>query len=389
MMKNKKILLLYVLLGFAALNGCSKDEIAEDQEESKNEIQTDIPQVDNAVNDFMSTYSVPGVAVAIAKNDKLIYVKSYGLAEKTGNKAVTDKSLFRVASISKTITSVAIMKLLEAGKLTLNQTVFGPNGILGTTYGTLPYGQYITDITVDQLLHHTCGGWGNSHNDPMFRDNSLSQAELISWTLDNLPLDYKPGTHYDYSNFGFCLLGRIIEKLSGQTYEQYVKKNVLEPSGITDMQIGGNTLAERKTNEVVYYGQEGQNPDIYNIARMDAHGGWIASASDLLRLLVHVDGFNTKADILSSTTLKTMTTPSSVYANYACGIAVNSNNNWWHTGSLPGTSTELVRASNGFCWVVLCNTRKSSGDAFVNALDALIWKAVNDNSTIWQDIDQF
>ena len=223
----------------------------------------------------------------------------------------------------------------------------------------------------------------------MFKDNSLSQKELISWTLDNLPLDYKPGTHYDYSNFGFCILGRVIEKLSGQTYEQYVQKNVLEPIGITDMQIGGNTLAERKNNEVVYYGQEGQNPYLYNVARMDSHGGWIASATDFLRLLVHVDGFNYKADILSFSTLNTMTTPSSAYANYACGIAVNSNNNWWHTGSLPGTSTEFVRASNGFCWVVLCNTRRSSDASFGNALDVLIWKALNDNTTTWQNIDQF
>ena len=134
-MKNKIILLLYVVLGFVALSGWSKDEVSGDPEGSKNETQAAIPQVDNAVNDFMNTYSVPGVSVAIARDDKLVYVKSYGLADKTGNKAVTDKSLFRLASISKTITSVAIMKLLEAGKLSLNQTVFGEDGILGTTYG--------------------------------------------------------------------------------------------------------------------------------------------------------------------------------------------------------------------------------------------------------------
>jgi len=154
------------------------------------------------------------------------------------------------------------------------------------------------------------------------------------------------------------------------------------------MQIAGNTLAERKSNEVVYYGQGGENPYNYNVARMDSHGGWISSATDLARLVVYIDGFNGKPDILSSSTIKTLTTPSVVYANYACGIAVNSNNNWWHSGSIPGTFTEFVRASNGFCWVILCNTRNTAA-SFGNAFDAVIWKAVNDNTTVWQNIDQF
>ncbi|MEZ5104015.1 MAG: serine hydrolase domain-containing protein [Draconibacterium sp.] len=387
-MKDKIILIFCFLWSFVVLTGCSKDDVTEVPEESKSDVQADIPQVDNAITDFMNAYSVPGVSVAIAKNDKLVYVKSYGLADKEENKAVTNKSLFRLASISKTITSVAVMKLLEDGKLSLKQTVFGENGILGTTYGTLPYGQYIKEITVEQLLHHTCGGWGNNSNDPMFMYPSMSQAELISWTLGNLPLAYKPGTHYDYSNFGYCVLGRVIEKLSGQAYEQYVQKNILEPIGISDMQIAGNTLAERKSNEVVYYGQGGENPYNYNVARMDSHGGWISSATDLARLVVYIDGFNGKPDILSSSTIKTLTTPSVVYANYACGIAVNSNNNWWHSGSIPGTFTEFVRASNGFCWVILCNTRNTAA-SFGNAFDAVIWKAVNDNTTVWQNIDQF
>ena len=158
--KKKVVIVCFILIGFALFTGCSKDDIAKDPEETKNEIQADIPQVDNAVNDFMNTYSVPGVSIAITKGDKLVYAKSYGYADKSGNKVVNNGSLFRLASVSKTITSVAIMKLLEAGKISLDQTIFGNNGILGNTYGTLPYGQFITDITVNQLLHHTGGGWG-------------------------------------------------------------------------------------------------------------------------------------------------------------------------------------------------------------------------------------
>ncbi len=384
-MKKKMALFFVILSGLAVFAGCSKDDDI-DGPNTKN--QVDIPQVDDAVNQFMTNYGVPGLSVAITKGEKLVYAKSYGMADQSSNNKVTNTSLFRLASVSKVITALAILKLEENGKLSLTDKIFGSSGILGTKYGTPPYGPNITDITISQLLHHTSGGWGNSANDPMFKDVSISQDDLISWTLDNLPLSHTPGTHYDYSNFGYCLLGRVIEKLSGQSYEQYVKKNVLEPAGVTGMQIAGNTEAERKTNEVVYYGQAGENPYIYNITRMDAHGGWISTATDMARLLVRFDGFNNKPDILSSSSINTLTMPTAASQDYACGIAVNSSNNWWHTGSLPGTATEFVRASNGFCWVILCNTRNNAG-SFTTALDQLIWIAVNDNTTEWQDIDEF
>ena len=349
---------------------------------------TSIPQVDDVINTFMATYNVPGLSVAITKGEALVYAKSYGMADTDNNIEVSNNSLFRIASVSKPITSVAIFKLIEEGKLSIDQKVFGDGSILGTDYGSTPYSSGITDITLSQLLHHTAGGWGNSANDPMFSNQEMSQAELISWVLDNRPLDYQPGVHYDYSNFGYCVLGRVIEKVTGETYETWVKENVLEPAGIYGMEIAGNTLEDQKENEVVYYGQSGQNPYIYNIVRMDAHGGWISNATDLARFLVHVDNYNSIPDILETSSINNMTTASSAYANYACGWGVNSANNWWHVGSLPGTATEIVRASNGYNWVVLCNTR-SANSAFINELDGLIWKAVTDATTAWPNVDLF
>ena len=76
----------------------------------------------------------------------------------------------------------------------------------------------------------------------MFRFKSWDQAKLITWTLENLPLTYAPGQHWAYSNFGYCVLGRVIEKVSGQPYKDYVQQAVLTPCGVTDMQIAGNTL---------------------------------------------------------------------------------------------------------------------------------------------------
>jgi len=348
----------------------------------------DVPQLDDAVTNFMTKYKIPGMSVTVTKDDKLIYAKSYGQSDKEAGTSAKNSDLYRLASVSKPITSIAIMKLIEAGKLNLEDKVFGNGALLGTSYGTKTYSDFLKAITVKHLLTHTEGAWGNSNNDPMFTDPSWSTDQVINWALDNIPVTKTPGTVYDYSNFGYCLLGRIIEKVSGQTYEAYVKKTVLEPAGISDMRIGGNTLAQRVSNEVKYYGQGGENPYAYNITRMDAHGGWLATATDLARLLVKVDGFSGKADMLSSSSITTMTTASSANQYYALGWSVNSAGNWWHSGSLPGTFTEIVRTSTGYTWTILCNTRQTN-NSFATEFDGLMWTVINNPNTKWPDQDLF
>src|SRR5262249_54826875 len=155
-------------------------------------VTTDIAAFDDAVSAFMRTYGVPGASIAVTHGERLIYLKSYGKQDEA--QPVTPQSLFRLASVSKPITSIAIFKLVEQGKVHLSDTVFGAGGVLGTDYGTQPYGPHITEITVDHLLHHTSGGWPNDSTDPMFSNPSMTAAQLITWTLDNRPLDHVPGT---------------------------------------------------------------------------------------------------------------------------------------------------------------------------------------------------
>jgi D-alanyl-D-alanine carboxypeptidase len=347
-----------------------------------------IPQVDQVVVDFMHRHRIPGVSVAITKDGKLVYARSFGKADIRSNVPVRNSHVFRTASVSKPITAAAIMKLVEAGKLSLNDQVFGESGILGTQYGRKPYHRYVEEITVRHLLQHTAGGWSNLSKDPMYANPKMTAAQLISWTLDNRPLSHKPGTTYAYSNFGYCILGRIIEQVSGQSYDQYVKMAVLEPCGVSDMQIGGNAEADRKWNEVMYYEAGKSSPYAHNITRMDAHGGWVASATDLARFLVRVDGFDTKPDILTPLSVRAMTTASEAAANYGLGWSVNAADNWWHTGCLPGSASEIVRTANGFTWVVLCNSRGSS-PSFFRDLDQLVWQAVKSPDTQWPDVDLF
>lgn len=341
-----------------------------------------ISRVDDSIVMFMKKYNIPGLSVAIGKDDKLIYIKAFGYANISTREKVTPESLFRIASISKPFTSVAIMKLIQSGKLSIDSKVFGDSGILGNQYGTLPYGPNITSITIGELLHHTSGGWTNDDKDPMFSNPSFTSSQLLTWTLNNQPLKNPPGSVYAYSNFGYFILGRVIEKLTGQTYADYVQENILHPIGINDMQIGGNTKDSRKLNEVIYYSQP-DDPYSFNLTRMDSHGGWITTATDLVKFIERVDGFNKKTNILDSSTTELMLTCSKGNPKYACGWGYSDNlSSWGHNGGLPGTSTELGHNKAGFSWAVLTNTRPVRGDFYLN-FGNLIENTINDSSMRW------
>ena len=321
-----------------------------------------------AANGFRKEFSIPGLSVAIARTGRLVYAEGFGDAD--AGVLVRPPHLFRIASVSKPITSVAIFTLIEQGRLNLSDRVFGADGILAGQYGHRPYKPYVEDITIEHLLTHTCGGWQNDGNDPMFKNPQMNHQQLISWTLDNQPLANPPGAKHSYSNFGYCVLGRVIEKITRQTYANYVSAAVLGRCGITGMRVAGNTKAQRVPNEVAYF-PDG-NPYGMNVTRMDSHGGWIASATDLVRFALHVDGFSAERDILKPETIRTMTAPSAVNRSYAKGWAITGRN-WWHNGSLPGTTSIMVRTGSGFCWAALANARHGDSGG---ALDRLVWTMV-------------
>jgi CubicO group peptidase (beta-lactamase class C family) len=335
---------------------------------------------------FKRSFSVPSLSVAISRNGQFVFDQGFGFNQgfRFGNvkdMGPTDiSSLFRIADVTMPITSVAIFTLIEQGKLNLTDKVFGASGILGTRYGKSPYRQYVTDITVDQLLTHTCGGWPADATDPMYKSNSWDQAKLIGWTLQNMPLTNPPGEHWAFSNFGYCLLGRVVEQITGQPYASYVQSAVLAPCGISGMRIAGNTLKQRAPNEVVYFGQYNEDPYKVNVTRMDANGGWLATPSALVQFLNHVGGSGSIPSILKAATIQVMTTPSPVFpsasaAKYARGWMVGSGN-LWHNGSFPGSTTLMVRTATGMCWAALTNTRTEPHDEMDGALDGMMWNMV-------------
>jgi D-alanyl-D-alanine carboxypeptidase len=383
---------LSIISALLILSSCSSS----DSSENPSTTQTDIASVDSKVTAFMNLYNIPGASLAISKNGKLVYVKGYGKANVASGENVTPNSRFRLASVSKTYTGIAIMKLIQDGQFTLESNVFGTGGILGNDYGTIAFNSNVLNMKVKHLLQHTSGSWGSATGGDVIDQNpSYTYKQLFDWVLDTRPNPSVPGTTYDYTNVGYSLLGRIIEKKSGKTYINYIKEDILAPLGVTTTDIAGKTEAEQKPNEVKYYGQGNDAPFTYAIAfpRRDADGGLIATASDLLKLVTAVDGFSTRPDILNPSTITSFTTPSSANPGYANGIGIwSAENVWFNYGSLPGTRTAFMRHNNGMCVALLLNSRvdpSGNENPFVYAMQDLVLDFVKNSSYNWQNIDQF
>jgi D-alanyl-D-alanine carboxypeptidase len=183
--------------------------------------------------------------------------------------------------------------------------------------------------------------------------------------------------------------------VSGKSFEQYIQQDIFTPLGATNTQIAGVTEAERKPNEVKYYGQGGEVGFVYTDpwTRMDGAGGIITTPTDLVRMLCAVDSFSTRPDILNATSLNTMTTTNATALYNGCGFYVYTDNalgrQWYHYGSLPGTQALVLRTSKGFNVAFTINTRHTSGNTALNAIGTFVGQILSDASISWQDIDQF
>jgi D-alanyl-D-alanine carboxypeptidase len=392
-----KLLVSTVLMATVLLISCKKGGSGENPNPNPTPTtQQNMAAVDSKISTLMSTYNIPGASLAVSKNGKLVYVKGYGYADQATSASVTPQSRFRLASVSKTFTGVAIMKLVQDGRLSLDAKVFGTGGVLANDYGTPPYTTNLSNITVRHLLQNVSGSWGaNTGGDVIDQNPAYSNTQLLNWIINTRPNPQTPGSVYDYSNVNFFIAGRIIEKISGKTYINYIKEDILAPIGVTMTDIAGKTEAERKTNEVKYYGQGNDAAYVYNIAfpRRDADGGLISTASDLLKFVLAFDGFNTRPDILNSGSVTALTTGSSVFAGYGLGIGLwSSENLWYNYGSLPGTRTGFMRHNNGMAVALLLNSRKdpTTGDnPFIYAMQDVMLDLVKNSTYPWQNIDQF
>ncbi|MEY2410828.1 MAG: hypothetical protein QOF48_3498 [Verrucomicrobiota bacterium] len=381
---------------------------------------------DPVVLNFMSERDIPGAALAVAKDRRLVYAQGYGWADRALKIRATPDSLFRIASISKPFTAVAVLQLVEQNKLSLDAPVYEFLELAAQQPKALSLDERWKRITLRHLLHHTAGWDRDASGDPMFKSREIASAfslpppagpaAIIRWMLGK-PLDFDPGSRYAYSNFGYCLLGRVIEKATGQPYEKWMRKKILRPAGIHRMRIGASRERGRAPGEVCYYTTDHSTarsvfgeprasvPSPYGgfcLEAMDSHGGWIASAVDLVRFATALND-PARSPLLKSETFAQLSEPPSPPVSrdaagrlkeyyYGCGwqvrpVGSDGKANYWHNGSLPGTSTYLFRLWNGISYAILFNQR-SEGKKDDSLIDPALGRAAA-AVTKWPDKDSF
>ncbi|MFA8433304.1 MAG: serine hydrolase domain-containing protein [Marinifilaceae bacterium] len=368
-------------------------------------------KADRIINRFLSKWEVAGATVGVVKDGRLVFAKGYGLANRENGQEVQPHHLFRIASVSKLITAVGIMKLKEEGKLNLDDMVFGPKGILNDTIYQNIRDKRAKKITVEHLLRHTAG-FSNRYGDHMFLPVLIakkmnvpapaSSETIIQFALSRR-LHFRPGSRGSYSNLGYVILEKVIEKVNGNGYEEYIKTNLLEPAGVYDMHLGRNLREDKYANEVNYYEQsdailipafDGSGETVYrsnggnNIEALGGAGGWIASGSELLKFLVAIDGDESKPDILSKESIEYMTKPSKFGYSPIGWKGTLSNGTWWRTGTLAGSSALLKHQNDGMSWVIITNTSTWRGSDFPKEMSAMMRRALHSVKK-WPTYDLF
>lgn len=273
-----------------------------------------LERLDTVVQDAMREWDVPGGAVAVAYQGRLVVARGYGFSDLALTRRVEPSDLFRVASVSKTVTGLATLRALDLGLLDLDERAFVRlDALRGPPGGE---DQRLLDVRVRHLLHHS-GGWTlwGVPADPLLRSHEIATAvgvpsppgprDLVRW-LARQPLDFDPGARYSYTNIGYIALGRVLESAAGRPYESFVREELFAPAGSTRPRLGGIRREERLPGEVeyasqpadvwesVFEGESGLAPEPayggLNLVGFDASSAWVLSVVDLARLGVAVDG---------------------------------------------------------------------------------------------------
>jgi CubicO group peptidase (beta-lactamase class C family) len=342
-----------------------------------------------AIQKIMQETPVMGLSVAVVKNNKIFYTHSFGLKDAETNAPLTNDNIFRIASISKSFSATAIMQLVERNKIYLDQDV---SELVGFKIRNPKFPE--TVITLRLMLSHL-----SSINDSQgyFSLDSINPAKSVNWY--KCYNSYEPGKGYEYCNLNYNMIGTIIEKVSGERFDAYIQKHILDPLAL----YGGyyvNNLDKTKFATIYEYQTDAakfvMSPNAYapRTAEVAAYemgystpifsptGGMKISAKDLATyMMMHANyGKFNGVRIISKKSSIEMQTPLSNNRNY--GFAIETTNKLidgktmvGHTGSAYGLySAMFFNTEEKFGIVVISN---GCHPAYDNGFNAVIRKTVN------------
>jgi CubicO group peptidase (beta-lactamase class C family) len=300
--------------------------------------------------------------VLVSQDGETLFAKGYGLANAEHQVANTTRTKFRLGSITKQFTAMAILILQERGRLKLED----------------PVGKYIDGapkawegVTIHHLLTHT-GGVPSYTDDPDYR-KKMMMPETVKGMIARFrdkPLDFKPGEKFHYSNSGYFLLGAIIEKLSGKSYEAFLKEAIFDPLGMKD--TGYDHAATVLIGRASGYNHDGdglKNAEYLDMAQPYSAGSLYSTVEDLARW----DRALADGRLISKESYTKMFTPAK--NNYAYGWMVTTakgRKEVQHGGGINGFATEILRyPDQKLCVVVLCNVLPNNPGRVAHDLTAI------------------
>ncbi|MEK7724789.1 MAG: serine hydrolase domain-containing protein [Acidobacteriota bacterium] len=303
-------------------------------------------KVDEFINAEMQKLHVPGVAVAVIKDGKVIKNKGYGLANVETNTPVTTETVFKIGSISKPIIAMGIMLLVEEGKISLDDKV---SKYLDGTPETWK------DITVRHLLSHTSGIIREA---PGFDPAKIQADADVIKTAYQSPMVFTPGEKYQYCNVGYFSLAEIIRKVSGKPWSDFLTERIFKPFGMNSTRT--TTFAEivpNRANGYSFINNKLSNSEVYLALRPS--GAFLSTISDMIKLEAALNG----KDFLKPETRKLMWTPFKFNdgkdSTYGLGWTidvVNGRKRIGHGGSLNGFRSNYARfVEDGVTVIVLTN----------------------------------
>lgn len=330
---------------------------------------------DDAMQKFMRERGIKAGTLAVMKDGRLVLSRSYGYADAKRTQTLGPDVPLRIASVGKPITAAAIRRLIREGKLKLSDKAF-------VLLGIRPQGPKadarLLEISIQHLLDHQGGCDPEAAFDPMFASRKIAtalkqagppEASDIVRYMAGQPLQFAPGSKTVYSNFGYCVLGRVIEKVTGKRYVDYVCDDLLAPLKIKSVELGRSLPRNRNPREPNYAdsakevnvvapnaGAKVPAPDGgFYLEAMDSHGGLIASAADLVRF---AQAYTADGEPRTS-------------GSRLAGRAVA-------FGSLPGTFAMLLWRDDGVNIAALFNQRTDPSGARYEAIKDLLNKLTDD-----------
>lgn len=186
-------------------------------------------KVDAFVREKMEANHIPGLSLAVVRDGKIVLAKGYGMSNLELAAPATEKTAFAIYSITKTFTGIATMMLVEEGKISLEDSISKHLAGLPAAW---------SKVTIRHLLNHTSGiaDFCESPANPCQSARDFKQAEVVKFSAD-LPPKFPPGEQWEYGNIGYFLLGMLIEKVSGKSYEQFLRERIFAPLEMHDTRL--------------------------------------------------------------------------------------------------------------------------------------------------------